>query len=82
MTEVDPQSPTASNREVADGTSRVSMDHSNGIRYDEAPRPAPPASVAVQAPPQTTVDASELRERVASVLHSDVSVWTLQELPL
>jgi hypothetical protein len=52
------------------------MDKSSDPRYDEAPFPTPPASSAppaVQDSPRTACDTSELRERVESVLQSDVS---------
>lgn len=59
------------------------MDNSGDNRYDEAPLPTPPASSApgaIQDSPRTAFDASELRERVDSVLQSDVSVQTTPSL--
>jgi len=69
-------SPSASNR-VQDGNTRFSMDSPSDPRYEEAPLPTPPTKsipAGVQDSPRTAIDTSELRERVDSVLQSDVSV--------
>jgi hypothetical protein len=53
------------------------MDSLSDSKYEEAPLPTPPinpVSAGVQDPSRTAMDTSELRERVDSVLQSDVSL--------